>query len=233
MAITLIQFPRNLGVMNASPFCMKVEVFLKLAGLPYAVDDRTPPFRAPKGKLPALRDGDALVGDSQAILAHLQRQYAAQLPPALLAAETGAQLALRRLLEEHLYFALMWQRWVDDAGFAINAPGLLAAVPGPLRPLVAALVRRKMRRDLVGQGMGRHTPAQIAERACADLDAVAAMLGGQAFFAGEAPGTIDCCAYAFLANLVFVPVETPVKRHLMRMPALVAYCARMEALAGR
>lgn len=241
MSLTLIQFPRAMGVMNASPFCMKVELFLRLGGLAYTVDDRTPPFKAPKRKLPALRDGGGdggdgggtLVADSEAIVAHLQRRYAAQLPPALAAAETGAQLALRRLLEEDLYFAMLWLRWIDDTGFALTSKAFFSSLPGPLGPWVAALVRRKMRRDLVGQGMGRHTPGQIAARACADLAAVAAVLGEQAFFAGAAPGAIDCCAYAFLAGILFVPLDTPVKRQLMLTPTLVAYCARMEALAGR
>jgi len=214
MTLTLIQYPRAMGVMNASPFCMKVELFLKLAGLPYTVDDKTPPFKAPKRKLPALRDGDALVADSEAIVAHLQRQYAAQLPAALRVPESGPQLALRRLLEEDLYFAMLWLRWIDDTGFALTGKAFFSFLPGPLGPWVAALVRRKMRRDLVGQGMGRHTPEEIAARACADLDAVAAMLGEQAFFAGAAPGAIDCCAYAFLAGILFVPLETAVKRHL-------------------
>lgn len=233
MALTLIQYPRAMGVMNASPFCMKVELFLKLGGLAYTVDDKTPPFRTPKRKLPVLRDGNLLIADSEAIVTHLQQQHAAQLPAALRAPETGAQLALRRLLEEDLYFAMLWLRWMADDGFALTAAAFFAFLPGPAKTWVAALVRRKMRRDLIGQGMGRHTPDEVAARACADLDAVAAVLGGQAFFAGEAPGAIDCCAYAFLAGILFVPLESAVKRHLMMTPTLVAYCARMEALVGR
>ena len=80
--LELIQFPRAMGLMNASPFCMKFEVFLKLAALPYQVNSRVLPMRMPKGKLPALRDGDTLVCDSQAIIAHLQRQHAGAPPPA-------------------------------------------------------------------------------------------------------------------------------------------------------
>ena len=231
--LTLIQFPRALGVMNASPFCMKVEVFLKLAGLPYQVDDRQLPMRLPKGKLPALRDGELLVCDSEAILAHLQQRYRDQLPPALREPERGADLALRRMIEEHSYFTVLWGRWIDDAAFGVVGPTFFGHLPRLLRGPVSALVRRKMRRDLIGQGMGRHSPAEIADRACADLDAVQAMLGERLFIGGAEPSALDATVYAFLANVLFVAIDSPVRRHLQAQAPLVAYAARMEALVGR
>lgn len=230
--LELIQFPRALGMMNASPFCMKVEVFLKLAGLPYRVNDRLPPMRLPKGKLPALRDGDTLVCDSQAIIEHLQQHWRAQIPPALLRPEQGADLALRRLLEEHFYFTALWGRWIADRAVTQVASAFFGALPAPLRRPVAWLVRRKMRRDLQGQGLGRHSPAEIQAHAIADLDAVEAMLGDRPFFGGAEPGALDATAYAFLANRLFVELDDPVRQHLQRQTALVAYCDRMDARVG-
>ena len=49
--IELYQFPRAFGLPNPIPFCMKVETYLKLTGLPYEVKD-TDPRKAPLGKLP-------------------------------------------------------------------------------------------------------------------------------------------------------------------------------------
>ena len=230
--LQLIQFPRLLGMMNASPFCMKVEVFLKLAGLPYTVDDQRLPMRLPKRKLPALQDGDTLVCDSQAIIEHLQQCYHDQLPATLRTPELGADLALRRMLEEHGYFAGLWGRWIDEAGFAVVQPAFFKQVPAPLRGVVATLVRRKMQRDLLGQGMGRHSPAEIHARACADLDATQAMLGERPFFGGAAPSALDATVYAFLANGLFVEINSAVRSHLQGLAALVAYCARMDALVG-
>ena len=231
--LELIQFPRAMGVMNASPFCMKVEVFLKLAGLPYEVNDRTMPMRLPKGKLPALRDGSTLVCDSQAIVDHLQQRYRAQMPAALGEPMRGADLALRRMVEEHFYFAALWGRWVDDGGFRVVGPAFFAGLPAPLRVLLPLIVRRKMRRDLLGQGMGRHSPAEIGARACADLDAAQAMLGGRPYFGGDAPTALDATLYAFLANALWVEIDSPMRRHLQQQAPLVAYCDRMAARVGR
>ena len=128
---------------------------------------------------------------------------------------------------------MLWQRWIDAAGWAVAAPALFAHLPLPLKAVVPAWVRRKLRRDLVGQGVGRHSAAEIAERACADLDAVRQVLGEQRFFAGAEHGAIDATLYAFLALMLFDTVDNPVRRHLQAAPTLVAYCARMETLVGR
>lgn len=230
--IELLQFPRGPGLMNLSPFCMKAEVFLRLSGLEHRVASDATPLRAPKGKLPVLRDDGRVVADSAAIVAYLQQRYGAQMPAALRAAETPAHLSLRRLLEDHLYFALLWLRWVDEAGWAFTGPAFFGAMPPGVRQVVPALIRRKMKRDLRGHGMGRHSRDEICEHAVADLACIAAQLDEQSFFGGAEPAAIDAVAYAFLANILWVALDTPAKRFAAAEPRLVAYCERMKARVG-
>jgi len=125
--IELLQFPRGAGLLNLSPFCMKAEVFLRLSGIEHRGVSNATPLRAPQGKLPVLHDDGHVVADSAHIVAYLQQRYAAQMPQALAAPETPRHLLLRRLLEEHFYFAMLWLRWVDDAGWAFTAPAFSAA----------------------------------------------------------------------------------------------------------
>lgn len=231
--IELLQFAPAFGLMNASPFCMKAEVLLRLAGLEYRCVGEALPMRAPKGKLPVLRDGGQTIADSAAIVEHLQRRYGDRMPAALREPDRGDALALRRMFEEHTYFAALWLRWIDEAGWAATAPAFFGHLPPLLRSLVPALVRRKMRRDLVGQGMGRHLRDEICGRALADLQAARDILGKRPFFGGGEPAAIDATCYAFLANLLWVPVDNPVREQGLRMPELVAYCERMDARIGR
>jgi glutathione S-transferase len=225
--IELLQFKPALGMMNLSPFCMKVEVFLRLAGLPYRCVEAMP-LRSPKGKLPVLRDGGSVVCDSSAIVAHLQQRHGAAMPASLREPDAGERLALRRLVEEHLYFVLLWTRWLTDEGWAIMRPAFFGNLP-----VLPALVRRKIRRDLLGQGVGRHQADEIVARGREDLDALAQSLGTQRFFGGDEPGAIDATVYAFLANLLWVPLDLPLRRHLAAQPALVAYCERLRARIGQ
>jgi glutathione S-transferase len=69
--ITLVQFPRRLGVPNPSPFCVKLELWLKLAGIPYTVQYQVMPGKAPKKKIPYIVEGGRMMGDSTLIIEHL------------------------------------------------------------------------------------------------------------------------------------------------------------------
>ena len=136
-------------------------------------------------------------------------------------------LALQRLLEEHLYFVLVWSRWVDPEGWKTFGPALLAPIPQPMRQIAAIVVRRRIRNALYAQGIARHQRADVYAMGSADLEALAAVLGEQPFFAGPHPTTIDASAYGLLACILLVPVETELKRAAQRLPNLVAWTETM------
>jgi glutathione S-transferase len=86
-----------------------------------------------------------------------------------------------------------------------------------------------MRKELWGHGMGRHSPEEIEIIGKSDLAALADFLGDKPYFMGEEPSSLDASAYAFLANLLWVPLEMPLKAHVKTYPQLEAYCCRMKA----
>ena len=79
------------------------------------------------------------------------------------------------------------------------------------------------------QGMGRHRPREIyAMAARRSRRRVADFLGERPFLMGEQLTTIDAVAYGFLANILYVPFETELKRIAESYPTLVTYCEAME-----
>lgn len=62
----------------------------------------------------------------------------------------------------------------------------------------------------------------------ADIGALSALLGTQAYFGGDRPGIADASAYGALANLLGFPLSTPLKTALEACPNLVAFCRRIE-----
>ena len=74
--ITLYQFPPAWGLPNASPFCMKVETYLRMCNLPYTTVNVLNPAKGPKGKLPYITDGSNIVADSGLILDYLKKSTA-------------------------------------------------------------------------------------------------------------------------------------------------------------
>ena len=229
MAIKLFQFPPALGLPNASPFCMKLETYLRMAGLPFENVYTLNLRRAPKGKLPFIDDGGTVVADSNLAIAHLKSRYGDPLDGGLSPAERAVSLAMRRLIEENLYWAMIYARWIEDAGFSMTRAAFFGRMPAPYRWFVPKLARRGVRRELWGHGMGRHSPDQIYAIGKADFSALAEFLGAKAFMMGERPSSLDAAAYATFANILWVPQETPLKAHLAGYPQVSSYCERMKA----
>jgi glutathione S-transferase len=104
--ITLFGFGPAFGLPDPSPFVMKTEVQLKMAGLSYKWQ-RGGPQAAPKGKIPFIDDNGLIVADSTFIRAHLETQYRVDLDSGLLTFERALAWSMERMLEDHLYFAML------------------------------------------------------------------------------------------------------------------------------
>lgn len=225
--ITLHQFPPAFGLPNASPFCLKLELYLCMTGVPYRNRYTLELHKAPKGKLPWIDDDGTVVADSGLIIDYLKGKYGDTLDHALTPVQRATALAITRMLEEHLYWTVLHDRWVSAAGWDLTRPAFFGAMPWPLRVIVPIVARRGIRAELRGHGMGRHAPQQIHALGIADVDALAALLGEQEYFLGPQATSVDAVAAAFLANILMVPLETPIKRAAAAHSNLVAYCRRM------
>lgn len=226
--IRLYQFRPAFGLPNASPFCMKVETYLRMAGLAYECPRGADLRKAPKGKLPYIEDDGVAVADSAFIIDHLKRKYGDALDAHLNAAERAAALACQRMLEENTYWAVLYFRWIDETGWKLTQEAFFGWMKPPLKWIVPAAARRIVRKELHGHGMGRHARDEIVAIGMKDLTAAADFLGDKPFFMGARPSSLDATAYAFLANVLSVPVESPLKAHARQYPQLEAYCRRMK-----
>lgn len=227
--IKLYQFSPAFGLPNASPFCMKMETWLRMAGLPYECPRGADLRKAPKGKMPYIDDDGKTISDSSLIIDYLTQKYKVTLDAHLTPRQRGEALALQRLFEEHLYWVAVYARWVEDTGFAVTSKVFFERFPMVLRQLVPVLARRAMKQQMQGHGMGRHSRDEIYALGCRDVAAIADVLGEREFLLGDQPGTIDATGYAFLANLLWVPVDSPVAAEAKKHANLEAYCQRMKA----
>lgn len=227
--IKVFQFAPAFGLPNASPFCMKLETYLRMAGLPYKLINNGDVMKAPKGKLPYIDDDGTLVSDTHFIIEHLKARYGDPLDAALTPLERAHATAYQRLFEEDLYWAVVHTRWIADAGWAKTREAFFAAMPMPLRLFVPSLARRGLRAEMRGHGMGRHSEAEIHAIGCRDVAAVADFLADKPYMLGASPSSLDATAHAFLANLLWAPVDSPIQRHAQGWPTLEAYCQRMKA----
>lgn len=227
--IRLYQFPAAFGVANPSPFCIKVETWLRLAGLDYEVELCRDPRKSPLGKLPFVEDDGKTVADSTRIIEHLSRKHDVDLDAGLSAEQKAVALSFDRMLGEHTYWGLIFARWIEPGGWAQIRPAFFGPLPALLRPVVAGLVRRKQRQTLRLQGLGLLGREEIYRRVERDIGALSDYLGAKSFFMGERPVSVDATVYAFLASCWEAELDTPLKARVARHANLTAYCRRMRA----
>ena len=222
--------PRCWGLPNASPFVMKLQTWLRMAEVPHETKELTRPPRSPSGKVPYLERPDGtLLCDTARIIALLTDERSVQLDVGRTAEERAKAVLLTRLLEDHLYWVICWSRFGRDEGWVVTREAYFGGLPALLRPVVATMVRRQLRRDLAGQGFGRMgEEAWIWDRGVEDLEALATLLGDGEFFLGDAPRGIDATAFGFLANLRWAPIPSPVRDSLLATANLMRFTDRMR-----
>lgn len=228
--IILYQFSPRWNLPNASPFCMKLETYLRMAKLPYQnkyVDD---PRKSPKAKLPYIRDGEQTVADSSFIIHYLTGKYGDTLDDALTPEQLAQRTAMQRLIEEHLYWIILYARWIDKNFWPLTKTAFFNDLPKIMQLILPELFRKSVIKAVYYEGIGRHSKNEIYLLGEEDLHAISIALGSKPFFFGEKPTSIDASLYGFLANILEVPLETPLKTYAKSSPNLSAYCKRMQQL---
>ncbi len=227
--IELHQFRPFWGLPNASPFCMKVETYLRYRGIPYTVVP-SGPRKSPTGKIPFVVENGHNISDSEAIIAYFEKRQPRHLDDGLSESEQATAFFVRELVEERLYWQVTYMRWGDPAGWAVFKPALVKFLPLGMRGPVLFLLRRMLLRQMGQQGLVPADPQGAYARGKTVLDALANLLGDQPYFLGATPRSLDMSLYAFLANILDQPHGNPLQAHGRALANLVGYCARMKAL---
>lgn len=215
------------GLPDPSPFCTKGIILMEMSGLPYR-QVRGNFRKAPKGKFPVLHDDGAVIPDTSFIRLHLEQKHGIDFDKGLSAEQRGLAWAVEKMLEDHLYWLVVHERWADPANFDRGPRQFFDAVPAPLRPLVIAMVKRQVRRNLHGHGIGRHGDAErlvLAQRA---LDSLAGLLGGKPYLTGPDPCGGDATLGAFMIAGLCEIFDSPIRGALAEHANLVAYAQRMR-----
>jgi glutathione S-transferase len=226
--ICLYKFYPAFGLTDPSPFCVKVETFLRMVGAEYQTVSLSDPRKGPKGKLPFLTDGDKTIADSTFIIKYLIETYHYPIDTDLRAEQRALGLAISRMLEEHLYWAIVYQRWIDPSNWRKISARFFGDLPPVIRSIVPMLARASVKRALHGQGLGRHQPAEILTLAEDDIRAVSDLLGQQDFILGNSPSSFDATVYAFVSSILYCTLDSPSKQTVLGYENLSRYCERMR-----
>lgn len=224
--ITLYTFGPFFGCPDASPFVIKGEMLLKIAGLPYQTDTRGFP-RAPKGKLPYILDEGTVVADSTLIRLHIEKKYGIDYDAGLSTRDRGIAWSVEKMLEDHFYWLMVYWRWMIDDNFDRGPRNFFQRAPALIRPLVCNMVRRKVRATLHAHGLGRHNVDEKNVLAARCIDALSQVLGDNTYLMGAKPCGADATAFAFITAALPEIFASPLREKMAATRNLVAYRDRL------
>ena len=225
--LTLHVYGPYFGLPDGSPFCIKALALMKMSGLEHRVEKMS--FeQAPKGKAPYLNDNGTIIADSHFIQRHLETKYGVDFSGGYGPAELATGWALSRMVEEHLYFLTLHLRWLDDENFKKGPAQFFSGIPAPFRPFISGIIRKKQRKTLHLQGLGRHTEEERVALAVGDLQAVEETLASNPYILGKTVSGADASVHGFLWAASAPMFKSGIKDHLRSRPVLVNYIKNMR-----
>ncbi|MDO8423833.1 MAG: glutathione S-transferase family protein [Parvibaculum sp.] len=232
--LTLFTTPPSIqGTPNPSSFCIKLECTLRLAGVSFTTTHVANPGVGPKGKVPFAEYKGERIGDSTLIIDRLEADGLISLDNHLSARDRALSHAMQRLLDERLYWVLVYSRWFEAENWPHVYKAFFAGMPFGMRSLVSGMARRGVWSNMRGHGIGLHTRDEIYALGHADLVALSDALGDQAFYFGSKPTLCDASVYAMVISIIGPDIDSPLKASALSLPNLVSHCERMGEIFAR
>lgn len=226
--LTLLTFPGDDRQPSFSPFCVKAMCLLEMAGREWAPTYLAQPSKMPYGRLPVLKTDTELIPDSGNIQAWLEDRGAG-FDAGLSGEERAWSAALVRMVEEGLRYGLVHDRWLRDDCWEVVRGRFFGAVPTAIRPAIAGMVRRRIRRTLELQGTAQFNEADRLARMGRDLQAVRDTLGERDYLFGPAPGSADAAIVPVLDMIRDLPCQTGLREMVRGDTRLMAWLDRASA----
>jgi len=219
--IELYKFGPGFGLRETGPFALKTLVYMRLAGIEFSEHVEPDPRKAPKNKIPYIRDGDEVIGDSTFIIKHLKSKFGDPLAEGLSETQLATAHAVKVMLEER-------PRWVKTDHHERIANEFFGSIPGFIRMTIFRQIAKGVTKAAKGHGIAHHTDAEIYELGLEDVKTVETLLDKNKFMLGSKPAEIDATVFAFLHGMQAEIFPTPIQAYIANSKSLSGYIERMD-----
>ncbi|XP_037074106.1 failed axon connections-like [Pollicipes pollicipes] len=216
--VYLFQFSRTPVLPSISPFCLKMETFLRVAGIKYENVDHRMKLRSKKGQLPFVEMNGEEISDSSFIIKELSTKFEKDLDAPLTAEQKNLSHAMISMIENHLHWIVGWWRSKVPtrmlAGYKLDLQRMFQTkLPTALLNFGFKLRAKNKSKAVKAVGLGVHKPEEIEDMGKHDLKVLSDQLQDKPFFFGDEPTLLDIVAFANVAQLVFLDkeVECPLR----------------------
>ncbi|MBP9742652.1 MAG: glutathione S-transferase family protein [Burkholderiales bacterium] len=226
--LKLYQFPAPKGFPNFSPYCVKVETYLKMTNTPYENVFTLNLSKSPKKLMPYIELDGEIISDSSFIIEKLVKLHGNILEEWLTPQQQALSIVLQRLLENHLLPIMMYFRWTYPGGWSQFREIIFHKAPTLVKIFFGWRISRKITKRLQnGHAVSNFSVDELLDRAKKDLEALSTLLGDQQFILGDKASTIDGLMLGVIGGIACVPVETPLKTLACQYQNLTQHSMRL------
>ncbi|KPJ09246.1 Uncharacterized protein C6orf168 [Papilio machaon] len=250
--VYLYQFTRTPVLPSTSPYCLKVETWIRLAGIKYqnGIPDKNlaSGFSATCHLKDINMDSDDKSNDSGVNIGRGctwqarrgEAGYSAVSAAGLTAEQRGISHAMVSMIENHFSWVVLWWRakYPESMikGYQVNLRNALnTRLPNPILNICFKFTAaRKGMKKAKAHGIGLHTEEEIVEFGKSDLNVLSELLADKPYFFGDEPTLLDVVAFANLAQLHFIDkeVQHPLRDTMQESyPNLVGLVTRVKERA--
>ncbi|VDD85260.1 unnamed protein product [Enterobius vermicularis] len=189
--VYLHQFHKSPVAPNLSPFCLKVESWLRANKLRYKAIVNLFYFqvcstwlaRSREGLLPFIEINGKQLADSQLIISHLQDHF--KLHDDLTTKDRGIARAVDRMIEGSTFYSLLYSKAYENTHNLTDKKVSGVRLPSFILRIFAFLARIKIHGRLIENGVARHSRDDVIAILKKDLEAVNNLLEDKTYMFGE------------------------------------------------
>ncbi|KAI6172461.1 Failed axon connections-like protein [Aphelenchoides besseyi] len=239
--VYLFQYPRIKCVPNLSPYCIKLETWLRFTKVNYKVssgkkavkfvknvEDLPMNHRSHEGTLPKIEYNGEEYADSAFIINELPKLLGIQSPDSILSAEQKAvALAFEKMIEDSLTLGSAKFRYEHMDNIMALFPAKFGFAQSLFNVFFKRMLSSKFNERLFAIGLGRHSREEILTIVNQEFDAVSLQLGKKMYLMGDTPTKVDASLFAVLALMLYMPFDMEPKMHILNN------CSNLKVYADR
>lgn len=187
---------------SLSPFCEKLEAFMRLAQIPYKRHVCNSPMMSPTGRLPLIIHNGQCIADSELIIEYLTGAFQVGMDASLTKEQRATAQAVRVALDYAILPAIERTIYCENPRPYITFAVEGIKLPQFLTPVICAIVAGSLKRHFRITGLGAYSREQYEELLNRNVEALIGMLDNNDYLLGTpAPTSVDCAVYGALQPL--------------------------------
>ncbi|KAM9966032.1 hypothetical protein ACTFIR_006220 [Dictyostelium discoideum] len=238
--VYVADFPgKNKDLPSYSPFVLKVISILEYCNIRYEINTTGDLGPNPRKTFPFIRYNDEFVYDSYFILEWISQQFKHVTPKmqkSIGSGGSGSEMdqaidhITKRFIDQAFTYLSAYIRWVVPEYNEKIIPRLLSSIQNPIARSLTHMAINQMSIQKYKTQVGNFSLDEVVSVFKSDLNSLSNLLGSKTFIFGDHLSMADISLFSALAQIYYVPVDTPIRSILLENQNLLKYIQNVKSL---